>query len=163
MKRFHHFWLAALILLGGLAVFLWQRETTRHLQREVATRRVAAREGQRLRAENERLRGALAEPEGAQAKQLAQTEIARLRLEIAFWETQRKPAANRAPLPVMRPAPVRERAEDLTRIEDLKNAGQASPSAAFQTFVWALAKDDVSAWKPLLYLSPTGQKNLQEF
>jgi hypothetical protein len=144
-------------------VFLWQRETTRRLQHEVATRRVAAREGQRLRAENERLRGVLADPSGAKAKQEAQTEIARLRLEIASWEALRRPSANRAPMPVVSRAPDRVPENDLIRIEDFQNAGQGSPSAAFQTFVWAVAKDDVSALKPLLAISPAGREKLRQF
>lgn len=163
MKRFHHFWLGALILLGGLAVFLWQRETTRRLQSEVAARRVAGTDAQRLRSENELLRRALANPDGAEAKQRAQTEIARLRSEIAFWEAHGKPSGNRAPPPVVSRAPVRGAENDLIRIEDFQNAGQASPSAAYQTFVWALANDEVSALKPVLYLSPASQQRLQEF
>lgn len=163
MKRFHNFWLATLILLGGLAVFLWQRETTGRLQREVATRRETARYVERLRSENERLRGALADPDGAKAKQETQTEISRLRLEIATWEALRRPSANKAPMPVLSRASDRVPEKDLTRIENFQNAGQASPSAAYQTFVWALAKDDVSALKAVLYLSSASQQRLQEF
>jgi hypothetical protein len=165
MKRLVHFGPAILILLVGATVFLWQRQTTHRLQRELAARREALRDLSRLREENEKRRQLLAVPEDGNAIGRVKAEIARLRQELTALE-QKPSGASRAGPPPARPPADRAAAErlvekDAVRIADFKNQGQATPGAAFQTLVWALARDDFAALKPLLHLSPVGQEKLQ--
>jgi hypothetical protein len=165
MKRWVHFGPAAVILLGGLALFLWQRQTTQRLQREVAVRRETARELQRLRGENERRRELLAVSADAGAIGQVEAEIARLRQEMATLEKKRAEARRRAP-PTGNPLAERAAADrlaekDAVRVADFKNQGQTTPGGAFQTLIWALARDDVAVLKSLLCLSPAGQEKLQ--
>ena len=164
MKRFRHLWPAALILLGGLALFWWQRETTRGLQRELTLRREAVRDLQRLRRENERLRQLLAEEDGSASGQV-KAEITQLRKELANAEQKRPKAQSRARptvgAPANRPAEDRLTEQEAIRISDFKNLGQATPGAAYQTFVWTVAQDNISALKPLLHLSSASHEKLK--
>ena len=165
MKRFLHFGPAVLILLAGIVGFLWQRQTTHRLQREIVVRRAAASDLSRLRDENEKRRELLAVPEDGNATERVKVEIARLRQELTILEQKPPGASRRGSPPARRPS---ERAvaeqlaeKDAVRIADFKDQGQATPGAAFQTLVWALARDDFAALKPLLHLSPAGQEKLQ--
>lgn len=166
MKRFCHLWPAALVLLVGLASFGWQRENTRRLARELSVRREAVRESQRLRHENARLRDLLAAADPGRATAQIKTEIAQLQQEIATLELKRPPASSKPraqPRPPSGESPRKNGAEnDAVPIAAHQNLGQATPAAAFQTFVWALAHDDLAALVPLLHLSPVGREQLRK-
>ena len=160
MKRFLHLWLAALLVLGGVALLLWQKVTTRRLQHELAARREAVRDLPRLRGENQRLRERLAASDDAAAIERMKAEIARLRQEIATLEQKRRSTPPRVRPPVQ--STTDSAAEkDVVRVADFKNRGQATPGAAFQTLVWAVAKDERAALKSLLHLTPAGWEKLR--
>jgi len=142
MKRILIASVPVLIALVGLAAFAWQRENGHRLQQEIARRREAARASDRLTSENQRLRDLLAVPGSAISSQNVQAEIAQPR-------PTRPPLSARA-----------ERPPQFTRIEQFQNSGQATPSAAFQTLVWAVAKADEAALASLLRISPSGQEKL---
>ncbi len=165
MKRLRYSWPAALILLGGFTLFGWQRGTTRRLARELSARREAIRDLPRLRDENERLRELLAATDPMHATEQLNAEIARLRHEITTLELKRPPALPKARTQPRSPSNESPRESgtehDAIRIADHKNLGQATPGTAFQTFVWALAHDDLAALIPLLQLSSGGQEQLR--
>ena len=142
MKRILIASVPVMIALVGLAAFAWQRESGHRLQEEIARRRETARAADRLTGENQRLRDLLAVPGSAIPTQNVQAEIA-------------QPRPTRPPLPARA-----ERPPQFTRIEQFQNSGQATPSAAFQTLVWAVAKADEAALAPLLGISPSGQEKL---
>jgi hypothetical protein len=166
MKRFLPLLVAALVVSGGLALFLWQKETTSRLQRELAARREAVRDLQRLRGENQRLRELLAAPDDPSASEALKTEIARLQQELTTLESKRPPARPRTRPAVhaspVQSAPERSEEKDIIRVADFKNVGQATPGAAFQTFIWAVAQDELAGLRPLLHLSPAGQEALRK-
>jgi hypothetical protein len=164
MKAFHQLRLAVLILVGGLTLYGWQRETTRRLKHDLTVRREASRDVQRLRGENVRMRNLLTAGDKTAPEQ-AKAEIAQLQEELTALEQKRQLTRSRTPPPVRPPtspsASDRLPDKDAIRIADFQNHGQATPDATIRTLIWAVAQDNLAALKPLLYLSPDSQKKLR--
>lgn len=137
--------LAVLLGAGGLTLLHLEN---RRLQRRLAADAPRAREAARLREDNARLERLLAAQHhsGESARALLQRDIAQLRAEIARHErTAAQQHAARVAL-TSRDAAALETNRDprlgLTRLEHFQNRGQATPSAALETLVWAALKGD---------------------
>lgn len=166
MKRLRTLRPALLIVLLGLTVFWWQRETNRRLASELTTRRIALRDLSHLPGESQRLRDLLATPDPAHATEQVKAQIARLRQEIAQHEPKRAAQPPRpsgvTKSPAARPSGAPSADQDFVRIADHQNVGQATPGAAFQTLVWAVAHDEVAALSRVIHLTPAGEQRLQQ-
>lgn len=146
------------VLLGTAGLMLLHLENSR-LQRRVTSDASRARAAARLREENARLEQVLAEQQrGADsAHSLVRREIAQLRAEIALHE--QKAAQRRAAQLALtsRDAAAIETGRDprlgLTRLEYFQNRGQATPSAALETLVWAALRGDETTLADLTTLN----------
>jgi hypothetical protein len=98
--------------------------------------------------ENERTRALLAQTQiaGADAARAVQRDLERWRGEVAALEKSAIQHAQAQQAGAHGDAVSLEQNRDpeagLTRLENFRDAGQATPGAAFQTFVWAAMKGD---------------------
>lgn len=141
-------------ILVALAVFLGTASLTllhlenRRLQRRLASDAPTARKGAQLREDNARLEHLLSElSRGSDtARSTVRRELEQLHAEIARHE--QKAGQQHAAQVAMnsRDAAAIETNKDprfgLARLEYFQNRGRATPSAAFETLVWAALKGD---------------------
>lgn len=136
-------WLVA-VIAGGLA---WQHRRTAALRAELAERQRAAREAKQVNDEQAALR----------ARQVSPGELAARQEEYQAWvalageiETQRSrlEAKKAPPVPKLAPAAPRTAAHTLkdspVQAGEWRDAGQATPAAAFETALWAAAGGDLA-------------------
>lgn len=146
--------MVGVLLVIGPAVAFWLARDNAWLRREAGQLRRQSVSPATLRDENARLR-ALAErlrDEPATAiEQGAQRAESRRDADrpAAADETEAALAANRDP----------ER--DFVLVENFQNAGRASPSAAFQTLVWAAANNDQNTLTSILTFDPEVRRQLE--
>lgn len=152
--------LAGVALLSGLGGWLWQWQETAALRKAVVSLRQVIRD---VRADNVRLRSAVATGSETDAARQVQEEVARMRREIAQMDaTLSQPVAPRP-----REAPYdpfkanRDPEKGPVRLEHFQDKGRATPSAAFQTAVWAMTKGVDDALAPLFAVSPAGREKLR--
>lgn len=160
MKAWITLSLAGATLVGGLGGWLWQRQEAAVLWTAVASLRQVSRD---VRAENARLRSAVATGSETDAARQVQEEIARMRREIAQMEATLRPSV--APQPrEARYDPFkanRDPEKGPVRLEHFQDKGRATPGAAFQTAVWAITKGVDDALPPLFAVSPAGREKLR--
>ena len=140
--------LLALLLSAGALVVVTLRLDNARLRKKLVVAERNERQAAELRANNERTRALLAQTETASvnAAQAVQRDLERLRVEVAGLE---KAAIQRAQVQqagVRRDTVALEQNRDpevgLTRLENFREAGQRTPGASFQTFVWAAMRGD---------------------
>ncbi len=142
------FILVALAVLLGTASLTLLHLENRRLQRRLASGVPSARNVAQLREDNARLEQLLSEQSrnSDSARSIVRREVEQLRAEIARHE--QKAGQQRAAQEAMisRDAAAIETNKDprlgLTRLEHFQNRGQATPSAAFETLVWAALNGD---------------------
>lgn len=161
MKTFLKASLAGAVLLGGMAGFVWQRQTAGKLQRMIALGRRENQELRRLPEENQRLREMIARGNQTEASRLILAEIPKAREEVAALELRL-----RQPVPPSTPtadeiSTNRDPEKGVVRLEHFRDKGRASPGAAFQTLVWAVTKGEDGALASLFAVSPSGREKLQ--
>ena len=140
--------LAALaVLIGAVGLTLFHLEN-RRFERRVASGADIARKVARLREDNARLQQNLAEhpPSKGSTDSAVRREVEQLRAEIALHEQkagqQYAARAARASHDATAIEINRDPRLGLTRLEYFQNRGRATPSAAFETMVWAALRGD---------------------
>lgn len=148
MSRAFRYVCAALTLAAGAAALAVLHLENRRLQRVLLADAARARETARLRQDCAQLERVIADHRAGDETGRAslRREMAEARVEIAALE--RKAAEQQAArvAAVARDAVAIESNRDLrqglVRLEHFRNRGQATPSAAFETLVWAALKGD---------------------
>jgi hypothetical protein len=156
--------LGALLLLVGLtatAVF-FHRANGRMRARIAALPRPGA-SGQSLQAANEQMQAVIAQAQatGGDGAQAIHAELLRVRNQVAemvqraeLRHTQlQAQSASEAELLANNRDPLK----GLVRPEHFQDFGQATPTAAFQTLVWAAAKNNEAALAKLIHFSEPAQ------
>jgi len=148
--------LAALVAVV-LAVLGRQRNAAAGLRSEIARQGNQARELAQLQAENQRL--AAGQPTAAQLETaLAErAAVTQLRTELAAMQRRAAEATRAAPRPAATtpPAPTPlSLKQGVLGFQLWKNAGQATPDAAFETVLWAAAGGDIDTLAGLLAFDP---------
>lgn len=151
------------LLLVGVAAIVWVRRDNERLRRRVTDLNRQITQVVGLREENARTRRLVAratEFEGEAAGAL-HAEMEQLRGEIADLEQRAEERhangkANGAAL-----AANRDPEAGLVLMENFQDAGRATPSAAFQTMVWAATRGDDRAVASLLAFEPAARERAQ--
>lgn len=141
-----------LVLTGGL---LWQRNEEGRLRKEVAERRLAQRDRDDLRRENERLTRSQTAPVELERLRAEHIEIARLRRTIVALKAGQSETVGREP-------PARSTASLFSPVNEWKNLGCATPQAALQTVCWAAAAGEIDTLESLLLLEPEARVVAEE-
>lgn len=159
-----HRWLSvpllALAVVAGAAWWL-QRQGAAQLRDEIALLRDEHRQIDALRAANARL--AAAQPPAAEIDRLRadRAAVGQLRAEIEKLKTgvDERERALQAPAVAVAP-PVRKEAKapipvlQVLPVASWKDAGEATPTAAFETMLWAGSTRNVGALSNALVLDP---------
>lgn len=143
--------IAALVVSVGI-VLGWQRHRATELRGAIAWQRAQGEERDRLKAVNESLVAAQTTAAAEIDKVLAErAAVAQLRDQLAAMQSRAREAAS-AP----RPAPPTPSPETPPLTGNVlahhlwKNAGQATPAAAFETVLWASASGSIDTLATLL-------------
>lgn len=140
--------LIVLLLSTGALVAAMLRLDNARLRKNLAVAERGKQQAAQLRLDNERTRALLAQTEtaGADAARAVQRDLERWRSEVAALEKSATQHAQAQQAAVNSDSVSLEQNRDpeagLTRLENFRDAGQATPGAAFQTFVWAAMKGD---------------------
>ena len=139
--------IVGLVVLGA-AVVVGQRRTAVALRAEIAAHQEGVRAARRLRSENERL-GAVQSHAGPTLAEGEDEALRRARVETAtLRQCLAQMAAQKAGPPVDRFGPGLE-----LSAADWTNASAATPSAAFETVLWAAAGGDIDVFSNSLLLA----------
>ena len=134
------------LLAAGLITLAVQRQSESRLRNEIAALHREGEEVSRLRRDNQRLTGSLVPTDELESLQTAERELARLRREAATLKDYLQLAARDRPPNREKPAaPPRPLPPGMIPMDDLTNAGTATPAAAARTFFWAIAQVDPDA------------------
>lgn len=160
--------LVLLGLAGAAGITLVHLDNAR-LRARVAGLRQENAEVLRLRDENRRARELVArtQADGQGVAELPGAEIARARREVA--ELEKRAMERHAALSVQATADTaamannRDLRQGLVRLEHCQNVGQATPTAAFETLVWAALKGDDATLEKLLRFSQAGRTKAEEW
>jgi hypothetical protein len=118
----------------------------------------------RLREDNrqthELLRQAATDEQNA--AQTLHSELLRLRREAAELEARARSASDRKAAVAAMLATNRDPEKEMTRLEYFQDVGRATPSAAFQTLVWAALKGDDHALAASLALNRAARGSAEE-
>lgn len=136
------------ITVAAAAEVVWQWVEMKELRQAVQMARVLNQQFKQSVAKGER-EATLRALRAAQAQRV-QTQTARA-----------QPGPRAAPLALDPDS--RDPEKNFVRLENFQNVGQATPSAAFQTLIWAVRVGDDNALSPLLELSPPGRAKLQTY
>lgn len=154
--------LLALMLGLGAAITLFHLDNAR-LRRQIAAARVVATRTSRQREDNRRLAELVlrARSGRAAADRAIDAELSRLRTEVAAAE-RRGHQAHAAAVEQQRRdaynlATNRDPRQGLTRLEYFNDAGQATPEAAFQSFVWAAMQGKDDRLAALVHIDPAAR------
>jgi hypothetical protein len=130
------------LLAAGLITLAFQRHSQSRLRGEITVLRTESREANRLRRDNQRLTGTLAPPDELENLRSEQSELARLRSEATALRDylQLAPRRETPPPPAAKPL-----APGMIPVDNLTNAGAATPAAAARSFFWAVAQADPDA------------------
>lgn len=148
---------ACLVLLGVGAGLAWRQyaETSR-LRAEIAAHAVVTADLERLRAEHARL--AQERPPAAELEKLRDDHAAIVRLKGELDALKSAPAeATAEPAAPDEAGPPPKAESLLASAATWKNAGRATPRAAFETALWAAAGGDVDALAQTLALEPAAR------
>lgn len=159
MKALLKISLIGLALVSGVAGWAWQWQRASGRREALASMK---RDLVEVRAENARLTRIVTTSSETEATRHVREEIERTRQEIAAWEQRLK----RQPEPMPRQTPFTENRDPEkgpVRLEHFGARGNATPSAAFQTAVWAMTTGADDALPALFALSPAGRDKLRTF
>jgi hypothetical protein len=147
-------------LIVGVGGWWWQRNTGVALRGKIAGLQTTRNE---TVAENEHLHRISAGRQEEKSAEVVRSEIEKTRQEIAQSERlwQRLAKAPAATPHAQHFTENRDPEKGPVRIKDFRDVGQATPGAAFQTVIWALATENYSALVPLLRISPNGHEKLR--
>lgn len=142
------------LIVGGLALLGWQRHTALELRGEISRQRAHAGERARLSSENQRLAAALVSAEELEKLRAERAAVEGLRAEISTMkrraEATTRTVMSARPVATKAVAPVPSMKESAVPAMLWKNAGQASPAAAFETALWSAAGGEVESLAALL-------------
>lgn len=133
------------VMLAGAGIFVatvLHLDNTR-LRKTLVSTEQAKREAARLQNDNERARVQVAQAQaaGADRAQVLNRDAERLRHEVADLEKAALARASAAQVQAQNDARAKAGGSGpetgLTPLDRFRDAGQANPAAAFQTFVWA--------------------------
>jgi hypothetical protein len=140
--------LVVLLLGTGLLVAVLLRLDNNRLRKNLAAAGQRQQQVAQLRTENERTRALLAKTDttDAESARAVEADLQRLRGEVAALEKSAQARAGTAQAQAQGDALALEQNRDpeagLVRLEHFRDAGQATPAAAFQTFVWAAMRGE---------------------
>lgn len=132
-----------LVVGAGVAGLALLHLGNQHLRQRVKDNRRQSERVVQLRAETHETQRLLSQVEGGQADSVraVRGELARVREEVAALETKahvsHAKATAQAAIDAEAAASNRDPEKGVMRLENFQNLGQATPSAAFQTLVWA--------------------------
>lgn len=153
--------IAGLILVFAI-LLKRQRQAAAQLQDEIASRRVAADEWTRLNAEHQHLVAAQVKPDDLKQLAAERHAVSALLVEIeamkhradSMARSPRQPAVEKPTPSLMERGPV--------PASHWKNAGQATPGAAFETLLWASAGGDLDSLVRVLDLDSLARMEATE-
>lgn len=153
---------ALLIAVGAAGIAALGFDNAR-LRRRLSGRQEQQERAAHLRAENKRFATLLAQTQAdaAEGARAIHAEVERARAELATLERsavekqQRRQA--KAATDAQALAANHDPAQGLTRLEHCRNVGQATPSAAYQTLVWAALKGDDAMMAQLSTITPAAR------
>ena len=155
--------LLVLLLGAGVLVAVMLRLDNARLRKKVAVSGRGKQEAAQLRRDNERTRTLLAQTQiaGADANRAVQRDLERWRREVAALEKSAAQHASALQADANRDAVSLAQNRDpeagLTRLENFRDAGQGTPGAAFQTFVWAAMKGDEAKQAGMIVFAGAGR------
>jgi cell division protein FtsL len=155
------------LLLAGLilifAVLLkWQRQAAAQLRDEIASRRDAADEWTRLNAEHRHLVASQVKPDDVKKLAADRHAVSALLGEIEAMKRRADSTARSTKQPSVE-KPVQSSMERGPVPASLwKNAGQATPAAAFETVLWASAGGDLDSLARVLDLDSLARTDATE-
>jgi hypothetical protein len=163
ISRAFKFTLLGLLIVPGIVGIVALRKNNDRLRERVMAENRRQEESQRLREENERTqtlvsRWQVSEADGARA---VHADLLRAREEVATLEKRAalagalKPSQNEADAEALRRN--RDPEKGAVLLENFQKAGQSTPSAAFQTLVWAVMKGDEPALVRVVALSDSAR------
>lgn len=156
MKAWLKLSLIGAVLLGGIVAALWQWRQATTLRRSVAHMKQAMADPR----SDARLRERVANGSDSDAARHVRDEIARTRQEIATLERRLQQPA--APFRVHAHfTENRDPEKGPVRLEQFRDQGRATPSAAFQTVVWAATTGADDAFPALFAVSLTSREKLR--
>jgi len=161
---------AVLVLLGcvGVAALVVLRLDNRRLRQRITAQQQQSSRAAGLRNENQRTQQMLArsQSDAADGARAIRDDVERLRREVVELEQRAEQTlvqktgqetADRAALQHNRDPRI-----GLTAIEHFTNAGQATPSAALQSLIWAASKGDETELARLVVASAAGRAKAAE-
>jgi hypothetical protein len=155
--------LLVVLLSAGALVAVMLRLDNARLRRNLAVSERNKQQATQLREDNERARALLAQTEttGSDAARAVQRDVERWRGEVAALEKAAIQNAQAQQAGARGDASSLEQNRDpeagLTRLENFHDAGQATPGAAFQTFVWAALKGDETKQADMISFADTSR------
>lgn len=160
--------LFALFVVVGVSAIVVLRLDNARLRNRIAAQQGDNARASRLRAENQRMQQLLARTraDAADGPRAVREEATRLRAEIRELELRAEQArgqiaaretADRAAL-----TSNRDLRAGLVALEHLSHAGQSTPAAAWQTFVWATANRREDLLATMLVVSPEGRARAEQ-
>ncbi|MEO6992054.1 MAG: hypothetical protein ABI273_00370 [Lacunisphaera sp.] len=133
------------LLLLAAALLTWQRHVAAQLRSEIVSRRHAADEWVRLNAEHRHLVSSQVKPDDLKKLAADRRAMSALLVEIEAMK-RRADSSDRSTKPLRVEMPVQPAMERGPVPASLwKNAGQATPAAAFETLLWASAGGDLDS------------------
>ncbi len=158
--------LAVLLAAGGLTLLHLEN---RRLQRQIIADVSSSRNAARLREDNARLEHLLEEHDhrSESARSRVRQEIEQVRAEIVRHEQHAREQHVAQASITSRDAAALENNRDprlgLTRLEYFQNRGQATPSAALETLVWAALKGDAATLTNVTTLNSATRTKAETF
>jgi hypothetical protein len=100
--------------------------------------------------------------EAQNAERACHAELMQLREEVAGLEARARAAFDHKAAVTAAPETNRDPEKGMTRGEYFQNVGRATPSAAFQTLVWAALKGDDTTLEAMLSVTSAARSNAEE-
>jgi hypothetical protein len=154
--------LLALVVTGGVGILSVRRDNERLRRRAADAQRqreqIVQLRDANARAENRTAAAALSD---ASAKAAAHAELLRLRGEVAELEARGAARPTKAKTDATTLAANRDPEKDFVLVENFSNVGRGTPSAAFQTLVWAATKGDDRALASGLTLDGKAREQIE--
>jgi hypothetical protein len=144
--------LVLLLAVAGVMGVFWLRKDNEQLRHRTAGLQRQNAELGRVHEQNARTRELIARAadEGDGAARAIHAEVEKVRREIAELEQRAEAWRAKGSAGATALAANRDPEKSLVLVENFRNAGRATPSAAFQTLVWAATKGDDLALASLL-------------
>lgn len=155
--------LVILLLGAGTLAAVVLRLDKARLRKNLAAAERGKVQAVQLRTENERTRALLAQTAttSAESARAVEADLQRLRGEVAALEKSAQARAGTAQAQAQGDAPALEQNRNpeagLMRLEHFGDAGQASPAAAFQTFVWAAMRGEEAKQAGMIAFAGAGR------